>query len=1490
MKFYKCIIAVFFLSLFFIRDSGAQVIKSFSSDSIKFVQEMSGFFIDARQKEGGEYMKKKFIPIFYSGKFSEKEKQVIYSTCNIMLKKRMKPFPDFKNYLSTMMNFVSSKQTEESFDAWQESLEKIIENSTSKVFADFLTTSELLFSENILYKSSTVTWSSDDNRYVFEYDSLPVIIFSAINLKCDSKGDSTVIYNTSGIYYPTEGKWIGKGGKVNWIRTGFDDNTVYAELKEYKIELKTTSYRADSVIFYNTIYFDKPLLGKLEEKVLPNITEKNASYPKFESYNKRFQIKNIVEGVDYDGGFSMIGPKFVGAGSTEENANLIFYRNKAPFLIASSKVFIIRKDGITSEKAAIKIYLDKDSIVHPGLQMKLITEDKELTLFRDGKGISQSPYFNTFHNIDMDFEALYWKIDEPVMNMQVIKGSAQTSAHFESANYFSTGLYQKMLGMDNTHPLVLIKEVTKGFNSRELQADDIARYMRFTMEQVAPMLLDLSNLGFVSYNTENQKVYVKDKLFEYLEANAQKRDYDVIEFNSDIAGKPNATLNLLNFDLTMRGVSKIFLSDSQNVYIRPLQEIITLKKNRDFIFGGSVHAGLFDYYGKEFSFEYETFKINLIKVDSLSIRVKAGERDIYGNQNLVRVKTVIEDIQGDLLIDGPNNKSGTKDLSHYPIFNSRKESYVYYDRTSIQDGAYSRDKFYFKLEPFTIDSLNNFGNDALAFKGRFVSAGIFPDFDENLTLQPDFSLGFVRKTPPGGYQVYGNKALFENDIKMSHEGLRGDGTLKYLTSTTWSDDFIFYPDSINALAQKYNLEEQMGKVEYPAVFAESAYIHYMPYKDVMEVHKRDKPLVMYNTQAESHGKLYLRPGGLTGSGLMTFAKAEMEANLYKYGQNEFFSDTAAFRLSSITSSEIALKTDKVNAHVDFTNRKAKFVSNGGSSKLEFPSNQYICFMDQFTWFMDRENDGIEVSGSGKANFSDPTNSGLDLNGSQFISINPQQDSLTFFSPAAKYDLKENIIYAKGVKYFNVADAIIYPDSGNIVIEKKAKMRTLSNSRILTNYVTRYHNIYNSIVNVFGKRSYTGSGYYDYVDETNTKQKIHFNNIAADSTAQTYAEGEIQDTEKFTLSPNFEYKGKVKLQANNQFLTFDGTCRIQQSCETLPKNWFKFKAEIDPEAIYIPLSSSELIDENNGKLGAGMMISSDSTGIYSTFLSKKQKATDENVLTAEGFLFFDKATREYRLSNMERLSEVSLPGNYISLNTNDCIFYGEGKLNFGANLGQVKMNPVGNTIHSLIDNMATFDLIIPVDFFFDESAMEKMATQMQKSSSAEATNYSRPTFEKGLRELLGKEEADKLISQLNLYGSYRKFPSELIHTIMFTDVKFLWDTESNSYQSKGKIGIGNIYKNQVNKMVNGNIQIIKKRSGDILNIYLELDGGIWYYFNYQRNIMQAISSNEEFNTILKELKSDKRKYDHQKGEAAYQFMISTVKKKNDFLKKIDSPEE
>ena len=125
-------------------------------------------------------------------------------------------------------------------------------------------------------------------------------------------------------------------------------------------------------------------------------------------------------------------------------------------------------------------------------------------------------------------------------------------------------------------------------------------------------------------------------------------------------------------------------------------------------------------------------------VDSMNFYVRSRLPDKYGEYPLIRVRNVIEDMSGELLIDHPSNRSGKIYMPEYPIFNSKKISYVYYDKSCIYQDVYNRDNFFYHINPYTLKNLDKFSTDSLRFDGYLSSGGIFPDIYEPLVIMEDY--------------------------------------------------------------------------------------------------------------------------------------------------------------------------------------------------------------------------------------------------------------------------------------------------------------------------------------------------------------------------------------------------------------------------------------------------------------------------------------------------------------------------------------------------------------------------------------------------------------------------------------------------------------------------------------------------------------------------------------------------------------------------------
>lgn len=1454
----------------------AQAPKSFSSEPALFFKELKGYMELTNKKETEKVMDQFEEMWLEEPKFSAEQQKRVIATSNDMLKKRMKPYPDFSNYVAALMAFINSGRDNQVFINWHNSLDKMLAG-TSKRYSDYIENVAGLFTGNILYESGSTKWVASTGNYLFEFDTVPRISFPVMDLTCYAKGDSSTVNGIKGYYYPLTKTFVGKGGKLFWQRAGLNGASVYADLISTSILLTSSEWGTDSAIFYNKQFFKDGLRGKVVDKILANITPENASYPRFTSYDLKLGIKEIVKDADYLGGFAQHGAKMIGAGTKEEKATLTFKRDKKPFLIVSSRSFVVRPERISSDNASFVCYFDKDSIFHPALEMKYISKDRELSLIRSSNSGVSMPFFNSFHQMDMYVDAIYWKIDDPLMELKMLSGQGESKMVLESYNLYTDERYQKIQGIADVSPLYTVKQYVEK-NSRYIYSVDFAKYLRVSEQQARALLIFLANKGFVSYDFEEDVATINDKLYYYLAARSNKTDYDKIEIESVISAKANAKLNLMNFEMDMQGVGSVLLSDSQQVWITPVNQEMRLLKNRDIEFNGRVHAGRSDFYGKKFKFLYDQFRIDLENVDSIRLKVVSEtEFDENGNPKLIPLKSTLQNVTGKIFIDSLTNKSSRKSYPPYPVFVSDKEAFVYYDHPSIYNSVYKRDNFYFKMDPFTIDSLDNFSAGGLRFKGNFESGGIFPTIAETAIIRPDFSFGFAQETPAEGYSMYNGKGKYYNHLDLSYAGLVGDGKIEYLSSTSESKSIVFFPDSTNMDKSQWDLrKETIAGIGFPQANGSDTYINWRPKEDKMYVYKQSSNLAVYDSTVHVNGNLILAAKGLGGNGDAYFLESELYSKNYWFKQDAYGADTSDFKLKSDDASVLAIQTKNVKAKIDLVKRFGDFVSNGKGSFVSFPLNQYICFIAQFKWFIDKQE--VEFGEDYKDNTK------LNIEGSDFVSTNPYQDSLRWNAGLARYSLIDYLIKARKIKEILVADASILPnDTATIVIERNAVMRPLHDAKIIANTTTKYHTINEAVINVLGRKSYTATGKYAYTDQAKVKHLITLDRIAIDTSLQTFASGSIPDSINFQLSTNIQYKGKVNITAANPLVNFDGFAKVGHQCfDKLPANWFGFRSDIDPKGVNIPIADAK--NENYEKLSVGISLSSDSTGFYSTFLSTKKRGADADLISANGVLSYDQKAKVYKVASPEKILNPDAPGNLVQLNDANCLVYGEGKLNLAVNFGQFKLNVVGNVTNNTNNDSTVFELLLGLDFMFNDDAMKSMAELISGNPTLQPTVDTRVTWVRGMKEILGIEKADKLISEFSLYGAPKRIPQELQQTLFLSDVKLYWDKDNQSFKSKGPIGIGFIGKETISRQVKGYFEIQRKRGSEVFNLYLESDNATWWYFNYSRGIMQSISSDNKFNDAINNMKPEKRVAESKGDTPPYEFMLSTDRKKAEFIKK------
>lgn len=1471
-------------------------VKKFSGDSQLFFKELETFFEANTKKDELMSFHKEFKIFWESGALSAADKEQIVDNSNAMLKKYARAHPNFLNYYKTVKLFFDKKVDKESYKNWDKAYMYLLGSKSLATTDAFSVSTQKLLQNATLYSSNSVTWrvlQFKDFSITFE-NKQAMLRFAPSDIICEALKNEMSILKAEGYYSMFDNTWHGTGGMVTWERSGFVREDVNAVLGNYKIDMKKTAYTADSVWFVNSNYYDKKIQGSLSDKVIATKNPEQINYPKFVSYQTVFTLKDVYPGVDYRGGFTMNGSRFIGSGTPESPATLVFRRGDTVLVRTRALDYVFRNEGVISQNSAVGIYVQQDSIYHPGLQFRYDIATRQVVLQRTetAENLSRTPFFNTYHQIDMDVPQLTWKIDSPEMLFGGLQGTNNNNATFESANYFRESRFMEIGMYDRTHPLVALKNVAELKKSNTFSVGDLVRYLRMPEVDVRHLCLDLSFRGLIKYDKNRSIIEVEERAFEYLNARVGKIDYDVIQFQSvhDVKGLHNAKLNLTTNELDMVGVSRIQVSDSQNVVFFPRGSQVVMSKNRNFRFDGVIAAGLFTYYGRGFDFNYEEFKINLQNVDSLKIKVESFKPNKQGTYPLVDIKNAVEYITGDIQIDAPDNKSSRQDKPEYPIFNSKQDSYVYYDYLSIYGGVYNREKFYFKVNPYIIDSLNSFKTSSLGFEGTLFSADIFEPIQERLTVQRDYSLGFTRATGTAGAPIYKGMGTFTDTVNLSFKGLRGHGTINYLQSQAVSKrGFVFFPDSTNGIAEHYTIKAQKG-VNTDAN-GEDVAVHWEPYNDKWTSTERSKKFKLYGDSTSLSGGLVYGSKGLRGFGEFTFNEAQITSNTFNFKDRQALADTADFNLTSSIAAldELAFKTTNVSTVVDFDTKKANFTANDSLTVVQFPRNKYISYLKHFSW--DLVTKEIEL-GSAEA----LTNPSI-VPSVHFYSVHPRQDTLNFKSGYAKYDMKNYIIQAQKVPYIDVANARIMPHTDSVVqVFEDAQMATLSNAEMFADRTNRFHKIYNGTFEVKGRMLFSGTGTIDYVDELKKRTPIALSKIALSEENRTIANGHISDSANFSLSPVFKYHGDVLVNSWRKDLIFDGHVLADFQCQPRPladyepysPAWYAFKSEINPDEIYIPITQSPT-DIYKNPLGTSLYLGYRPSNIYTAFMTPKYFEKDSPLIDAHGYLFYDKTSKRYKIGPRSKIINDSINGNVVTIHRDNCNVYGEGAINLGLDLGQVKYGNYGSVTHNAKSGRTTLETIGYADFYFDPKIMQTIGDTLAKRNDLLAVDMSTKKFRRATIEALGASKANEFLNETMLYGTIRKLPKEFDHTITFSSLDLVWDSTASAYRSpKGvQIGVMSIGGVVVNKMVTGHVEYAKLYRGDMLTIYLELDPTSWFFFHYENQEMLFVSSNVMLNTAVDMIKEPKRTMQVPKKDAQYKYATTSETWKSNVVNMIRS---
>jgi hypothetical protein len=1408
--------------------------RGFSKKPEVFIQEL-GEWMKSTKEEPAVQAYQHFSDLWNAAKFNEVQQNYIIRSSEEMVVRGNKVNPDFTLYLKTLSVTKDSGVAEPKIDNWLKASLNFIQSS-SKNFVPFMQSTYWLFSESSIYISDSKKWQTSPTDYTFNFNSTKGVnvTFKNIDLFCKTAADFIWIRNTGGVWEIDAQKFSGSKGQIDWDRVGIPANDAFVELGDYKIDLTKAEFKADSVwLKYDKLIGEK-LLGSLEDKAsyaaASDDKEKlrDIGYPHFISKRKDVTLAKFSSGkVLLKGGMELKGGAVISGGTPENKATVEIYYKKKLMVLARSENFTIKESQLKSLKTEITIYTDSGNIYHPMMQFNFNIGKELLVLTRGKEGIEQAPLYDTDHNLEIWVDQVIWKLDEPRINLDMLMN--EDIARFESANFYREFNYEKIMGMLSYHPLTKMSKYCTDNRKWEFTLGEYASSIGSKKENLKQQIIMLNDEGFIYFDPVTEKIRVKEKLINYVRNHYKIADYDVIRFSSVIGARPNAYLNLINYDLVLEGVRAFRFSDSQQVAAIPSEQKVTIKNNRRLIFGGRVTAGRFDFFGAEFDFEYERFSITSQLIDSMKIFYP----DTLEGNFLIPVKTVLRDLNGELLIDKPNNKSGFKDYPDYPIFSSRGRSVIAYDKQGIFNGAYKKDIFRFEVDPFQIDSLDNFTISGLKFPGMFVSGGILPEFKYEASIMKDYSLGFERANPPGGYEMYEGKGHGEIDISLSEQGFWAKGEIEYEGAKMVSDKIVMMPDSMNAEVKEYSIARN---AKYPRLLATDVLTHWMPKSDSMYINTKGHDVDIFADGQTFKGNLVQTSKQLSGSGVLSWDNARLTSADMRFSPNRAKAEISRIEIGDFETNKISLASPNVKSDVDFDNRTGDFIANQKGLFTELPFNQFATSMDHFFWDMNRKTVLFTKTGS------------LKDEESIFISRNPLQAGLSFMCPRALFNMTEGVLYAEKVPYIDVADSRVFPDEGKVVINKDADIQELKKAKLLAARDNKFHDVYDANVKVAGKYALSGNGYYKFKDKHQTGQVIYFNVLKVDRDTHVLASGYLYDSLNFVISPKIGYKGSVELFSHEEFLSFNGYVKPLHTFTGVWSNWFRYTGKPDPTDLVIPASDPK--NEDRRSMNASLNLASDSVHMYPSFFNFKRVYADPEITNDTGVFYYDEAEQEFRVGNSEKLLNNAPRGSYLAFNEKTRTIYSEGKLNLGLNFHE-KFNIItaGKAYKQEEDSTFTIETLFGMEVVLPDECYTRMLEVIKKSGgSSSGIDLKEDYLKNALAEFLEDKKLDKVMEEIN-DNSQMRFFDEIGQSLFFTKANLEVSRSKQGLIGNGPIELAAIKGQAVNKAFDSKILITRKRSGARLTLYFEVSKYDYFYFDYFRGVLTVYSTDKEFNDAI-----------------------------------------
>lgn len=975
---------------------------------------------------------------------------------------------------------------------------------------------------------------------------------------------------------------------------------------------------------------------------------------------------------------------------------------------------------------------------------------------------------------------------------------------------------------------------------------------------------------------------------------ADHQDFDDLRLFSDKKDSVNAKLNLNNYDLKVNSVKPFWITSNIQVFSKEIT--VQQNRELNFAGDISAGLTLYHGDDFRFNYDNFDFQILKPATARIAVNDTNNNRELLTTElkNITGIIEINDDNNKSNTLDSKANypilKTNDKAKITYSDFAAK------YGNNDVDafDSIFYFQADNFNLDSLSSLKDTSLTFKGRMFTGLFdpleveLSVKTAPDGKK--------TLGFTKCTDQDSNIVNGLKfkdGKFFGCFDLNDAGLFGKGYILYASSYVHSTSFAFLPDEVVATADTVIIDKQSysqnSNEDIPLV---TGFNVDFDWTDLMEfTSSYDADLILYSDKLQNPGdlagKLYYTDNKMYGSGTFQFLDADIIDTNFTFKNSNFQAKTCDFNLK--VGQNTTFKTRNLNGNVDIDQELGSFYSNDDTTRIVFEDNRYVCIMDHFLWKIGEGivNIGGVMPGQDTSNYvtsiddkiaQKQNNSDVKLFGTILMGMN---DTLTFNAASTTYKLDQGIIVADDVQKIKIADAMIYP-KGKVTILKFGQIDTIKNIsfdfpyKVFDNtkdgkYLYTMHNSDVYIINRFNYTAFRPRYYYPFKSQLITFDNVKVLNAPRNidkrrgvdfADLKSYGKKSTNQLDSIMLDNDFIYEGagEIEVYADRPHLVFEGYVKFDSTCNggLMPIKPIRFRPDtINYQKVILPIEP--IHDSRRGDVVTGLYWSIKRLNSKQTYFinfpfagsldgSASIGASDARIwpiFQPSGLLAYNSKTGEYRIGTEDVIYSTkadTINKNMFAYNKNLCIIKGQGQFNLfmpwevgsNKNIDDIKSNFKGFYRNDLSSDNQEFQGMWELEFISPAYVMNNLANlcidNFDNISTFDPNNIQRTT--KNYIMFFGKENADKMIYDMQTNYDYSLPDSLNTASIVFSDIQLSYNADSSALVSVGPLGIASINGKKVDRYIKGYVKYRLHPRTRMLIIILEPAPDKIFAFKYR----------------------------------------------------------